>query len=667
MSPITLTLLLALGCAKNKDEDGDGVVAAEDCDDHDAQNFPGNTEVCDGQDNDCDDDVDDEDGDLDPADGGTWYLDGDGDGFGAEAIAACAQPEDTVDDDTDCDDNDSDVFPGADELCNGEDDDCDGEVDEPDAIDAETWYPDLDGDGYGDSTAGEPSCEAPTGWIADGTDCDDALAEINPGAIEICNGLDDDCDAGTPEAGLAHFLDATGAMTDLSTAMMGSPGSPALVELHEDGELVVCEGDWFVGLDVQASVDILGVGDPAAIVLDGGGSTTPVLTITGDALEVGLIGLTLSNGVAEVGAAAHCTSTARDSTLSMTSVTVDGFGDTATSTYGAVYLEGCNSVFDRVELSNNEGAYYAALLGYYGDHDWRDVEVFGNTATQAFGAGYVSDASLAFDEVSFTDNEAGYAVGALGVVYSDLIWTGSESTSSGLTGNTDASEHYGALFLYDTTAAFADVDFGTSAGGDDNRPADLYVSDINARYMAEDDETFSCDSEGCGSPDTYEVSGAATYNDYHPNGYAFGDVYLADAGDVTLSGFDVYGYGDSSCDLDYFVATNTALTTTGWTAVWTDGYEAPDHTSADGWNEAGPFGVVVEDGLYYAIGYGVRSCSAGGFYANFEYASSNDGGIGDAVGYVVTSAYSYFDVSSFEYAESAYTAPWTQRIHVTDL
>ena len=597
---------------------------------------------------------------------GTWYLDGDEDGFGAEAVEACIQPEGSVDDNSDCDDNDSDTFPGANEICNGEDDNCDGEVDEATAVDAETWYPDLDGDGYGDSSAGEPACEAPSGFIADGTDCDDSLAEVNPGAAEICNGLDDDCNHETPEAGMAHFVDdATGTMTDMSTALAGSEGSPALADLHEDGDLTLCEGDWYVGLDIQASVGIVGLGDPAAIVLNGGGTDTPLMSITGDALEVGVRGLSMSNGMAEMGSAVLCSSSAQDSLLNMRDVAVYGFGDGTTYTYGALALEGCSTDFERVELFDNQGYVYAALLGYYGEHTWTDVEVYDNYASGDVGGVFLVYSDVVFDEVNFSNNGTDGWVGALGHAFGTLDWTGTASTDSGLLGNTDAG--YGAVYLYGSEASFDTVDFGTEAGGDDNAPYDVYVSDIDAPYLAGDDASFSCDSEGCGEALTYTVSDPPTGAESHGTGSVYANIYLADAGGVTLTGFGVYGYGGADCYVDWYVATNSSLTDTGWTTVWSSTYGSFDQASASsaGWNESPAFGVLIEEGLYYAVGYGLRDCSSS-FYASFDWATSNDGGIGDAAGYAYSHSYSQGTYQFTSYSAS-YTAPWTHRLYVTEL
>jgi hypothetical protein len=59
----------------------------------------------------------------------------------------------------------------------------------------QSFYPDLDGDGYGDENAAPVvTCTAPPNHVLDNTDCDDADPAVNPAAVEICGNLvDDDC------------------------------------------------------------------------------------------------------------------------------------------------------------------------------------------------------------------------------------------------------------------------------------------------------------------------------------------------------------------------------------------------------------------------------------------------------------------------------------------
>ena len=129
--------------------------------------------------------------------------DGDGDGF----VAALCGGDD-------CDDTDPAVFPGADEWCNGVDDDCDGTVDEDDALDADTWYQDADGDSFGDAGAPLAACDQPAGFVADATDCDDLDDDVFPGAAELCDDVDNDCngliDDGVPTAAWYPDVDGDG-------------------------------------------------------------------------------------------------------------------------------------------------------------------------------------------------------------------------------------------------------------------------------------------------------------------------------------------------------------------------------------------------------------------------------------------------------------------------
>ena len=148
--------------------DGDGYSSDQgDCDDSNPDRYPGNTEVCDGIDNDCDGVV--------PSD---ELIDGDGDG-----ISACQG---------DCNDGNSTIFPGAVEVVgDGIDQDCDG---------AEKCYRDLDSDTYGTFLVVDDdnlNCDdASTAYTASiYGDCNDSDPSIHPGAEEICyNIIDEDCD-----------------------------------------------------------------------------------------------------------------------------------------------------------------------------------------------------------------------------------------------------------------------------------------------------------------------------------------------------------------------------------------------------------------------------------------------------------------------------------------
>jgi hypothetical protein len=179
------------------DDDGDGWTDCQgDCDEADPATFPTAPELCDGLDNNCNGVV--------PAD----EVDDDADGW-----MVC---------DDDCDDADGAIHPGATEVaCDFTDNDCDG------ALHADETDGDLDGytvcDGEcddGDPGVHPGAVEAPCDYLdndcdgllhpeeidddADGFDecdgdCDDADPAVYPGAPEICDGLDNDCDAEVDE------------------------------------------------------------------------------------------------------------------------------------------------------------------------------------------------------------------------------------------------------------------------------------------------------------------------------------------------------------------------------------------------------------------------------------------------------------------------------------
>jgi large repetitive protein len=257
----------------------------EDCDDADAAVNPAATELCNGVDDDCDGSTDEDDA----ADAGTWYLDGDGDGYGdaGSSTAACSAPSGYVADSSDCDDADAAVNPAASELCDGADNDCDGTVDEDDASDASTWYADADADGYGDAGTTTVACDMPSGFTTDSSDCDDANNTVYPGAVELCDGLDNNCDTGIDEGAESTWYadaDADGfgdasVTVESCTAPSGYVGDSADCDDSDGavhpGASEVCDG---VDNDCDGAVDGPGSADASTWYIDadsdGHGSTT---------------------------------------------------------------------------------------------------------------------------------------------------------------------------------------------------------------------------------------------------------------------------------------------------------------------------------------------------------------------------------------------------------
>ena len=156
-----------------------------DCDDSDPSIHPGVEEVPDdGLDQDCN-----------GSDAVTCHDDADGDGWGDEV--STVDPDGSCTDvgqaslGGDCDDGDPSIHPGVVELPDdGIDQDCSG-------TDAVTCYYDGDGDGYGwpgTVVSADADCDDPAeSW--EGTDCDDLLGSIYPGAPEVLgDGIDQDCD-----------------------------------------------------------------------------------------------------------------------------------------------------------------------------------------------------------------------------------------------------------------------------------------------------------------------------------------------------------------------------------------------------------------------------------------------------------------------------------------
>lgn len=218
----------------------------DDCDDANPARHGAQPEYCNMADDDCD-------GALDEgAAAVAWYVDLDGDGFGAagDMLMSCQPVAGRSLLRSDCDDTDVSVRPGQLEQCNAQDDNCDGlltyrlarndfEDDDadrsadahcpvsagggadcddgdpaiyPDALELDAdgdndcdgavdegcsgapFYVDADGDGYGVEAGVMMSCTPIADRVTRAGDCNDADAAVHPRAAETCDGVDEDCD-----------------------------------------------------------------------------------------------------------------------------------------------------------------------------------------------------------------------------------------------------------------------------------------------------------------------------------------------------------------------------------------------------------------------------------------------------------------------------------------
>ena len=380
-------------------------------------------------------DVGSDDDDSDPCEEHVWFRDADGDSWGDTGApqASCAQPLWYVATDGDCDDEDETIHPDADEVCDEVDNDCDGEVDE--GFELQTWYQDLDGDGYGNSLAvTQARCVAPDGYVDIAGDCDDTEPDAHPGLAEVlCDGIDNDCD-GVGNGEVAAVLNGVEHATIADAMLNAAFGETVFICPGEHTEALV------VGADDEMTLTAYS-GSAEDTVLDGEG--VRVILSIGFEAQVTLTDLTFRNGNALQDA---------------------GQAGGAVFSYGrSLTLQRCR--FEENQSSEEGGAVYS--------HAWDDTYDVVTLVESCTFTGNWSESEGGAIETS--------AWGVATLTVTDSIFEGNESDSGG---GVISAGGQGSAFVYVSNSEFT----ANRAGGEGGV---FYLSQWGAGELDVSDSAFT--------------------------------------------------------------------------------------------------------------------------------------------------------------------------------
>ena len=415
----------------------------------------------------------------------------------------------------DCDDENATIYPGADELCDGLDNNCDEEIDE-NPVDAEHYFQDADGDGYGNAALSQNSCEMPSGYVenfldcddtdsalhllqtwyldedgdgygsetdsgeycaqlsgtvGNGEDCDDGDGAVNPAADEVCDGVDNDCNEETTEEGLVTWIDSGGQVYDqTSVFQVGTPEGPVQSIESLDGTLNFCAGNWWVDLVLQADVSIRGFPGSGEVALDGGDEDRTVVTVDVEASDVSLEGLTIQNGLNYYGGGIYCEGYEGEEENKLTLQDVVLRDNEAEGSGGGIAMIWCPATIRQGEISDNTaGDSGGGIYAYKSDLNLTETWVLNNESENGGGGAWIEESIL------ICDPSAG---------------------SGGFHENYARDVGGGVVVSEGTTLISEGCDWGVDET--DNTPDDVALWNLGVSFSGyEEDADFTCSESNC--------------------------------------------------------------------------------------------------------------------------------------------------------------------------
>jgi len=370
---------------------------------------------------------------------------------------------------------------------------------------AQTMYLDADSDGYGTDFVTEVTCTPGGGWVPDGGDCDDTDDAVNPLAAEICNGVDDDCDALIDDdddsvdltGGAEYYVDTDldGYGDDEEAMVLACSAYEGLADVagdcddtldtvHPDAE-EICEN----GLDDNCNSSVDQCGLPAESDI---GDADYTLNYS-DASSSDYFGRRLGSG----------------------DFNGDGYGDLVTGAYG----------------NDDNGSSSGSAFVLYGGTTISESpigSIYGPSSSDYLG--YSIDSAGDVNNDGYDD----VVIGAYGEDAAYLVY----GSSTALSSDYEITDVYGAKFSADSTQYYFGYEVAGVGDWDADGYADLVVADYGGYSYTSKVYLFTGSTSGMVGSISAELSSHLEIEDDESGSY------LAQPGSVGHGDFDGDGYAD---------------------------------------------------------------------------------------------------------------------------